>query len=256
MSLRLHEVHPSIVHYPLALVPAALLIDVVGRVSGSRALMRTGRYLMPAAAVAGVAAGVAGLVAQQAVRTSAHSHKMLVTHRNLNMALVSATGALAIARARRERPGWGYLLVGFAGAALMQYTAYLGGKMVYSHGVGVEAAKGVRPSDSPEIRREGLGDVVRLALLHIRDGLGRTLRELMHGEIAPMLRFRRADSEAQQAEMRGFEDSRQLEDEEAGRYSVTGYGGAQGGYGSSYYGGRERGTRGGDSRDDTRIGPR
>ncbi|HEU4627014.1 MAG TPA: DUF2231 domain-containing protein [Steroidobacteraceae bacterium] len=254
MSLRLHEVHPSIVHYPLALVPAALLIDVIGRVTGSRALMRTGRYLMPAAAITGVAAGVAGLVAQQAVRTSPHSHKMLVTHRNLNIALVSATGALAVARARRERPGWGYLLAGFAGVAALQYTAYLGGKMVYSHGVGVEAEKGVRSSDAPEIHREGLGDVVRLALHHIRDGIGRTLRELARGEIAPMLRFRRADSEAQQAGTRGFED-RHLEDEEAGRYSVTGYGGAQGGYGSSYHGRGDRGPRGGDSRDDTRIGP-
>jgi hypothetical protein len=33
----------------------------------------------------------------------------------------------------------------------MSYSAYLGGKMVYEHGVGVKPADGLRDGDSPEV---------------------------------------------------------------------------------------------------------
>ena len=30
MSMRIHELHPSLAHYPLALFPAAVIADLVG----------------------------------------------------------------------------------------------------------------------------------------------------------------------------------------------------------------------------------
>src|SRR3712207_8356105 len=40
MTLRLHEIHPSIVHFPLTLVPASLILDAIGQATGSRGLDR------------------------------------------------------------------------------------------------------------------------------------------------------------------------------------------------------------------------
>lgn len=142
MPIRIHELHPSFVHFPLALFPAALVADVAGRVSGNRWLMKLGARLMPVAAASGAVAAVAGLVAQEAVAAKGASHDVLVTHRNLNLALVLATSLLAAARRKRGEPSLAYLACGMGGLLVMSYTAYLGGKMVYQHGVGVEAAGG------------------------------------------------------------------------------------------------------------------
>lgn len=92
MGMRMHEVHPAVVHFPLTLAPLALLADVVGRVSRRDDLMDLGGVLMPIAAETGVIAGAAGLVAQEAVTANGRSHDLLVTHRNLNLVMVAALG--------------------------------------------------------------------------------------------------------------------------------------------------------------------
>ena len=138
--MRVHEVHPAIAHFPVALLPTAVAADLVGRLTDDASLMDMGRQLMPLAAASVAAAGIAGFAAQEAVRTSDVSHDILVTHRTLNIGLLALSVGLAAIRARSRRPSAGYLLAGLAGAALVTYSSYLGGRMVYAHGVGVEPA--------------------------------------------------------------------------------------------------------------------
>ncbi|HEX2197909.1 MAG TPA: DUF2231 domain-containing protein, partial [Burkholderiales bacterium] len=95
MALRLHEIHPSLVHYPLALFPASVLADLFGRLTGSRGLMKTGAALMPLAAGSAVVTGAAGLVAQESVRHEGRAHDLLVTHRSLNLGLIGLSVAMA-----------------------------------------------------------------------------------------------------------------------------------------------------------------
>lgn len=192
MALRIHHLHPSLAHFPLTLLPASLALDLIGRASGSEPLMAVARHLMPLAAGSAVATGVAGLVAQEAVRTTGRAHDVLVTHRNLNLGLIGLTAALAAWRGKRLRPSAGYLLTGLAGVAAMNYTAYLGGEMVYVHGVGVESANGLKKSEAPEIRRGQLATVLRMSAAHAMHALQHAMRHLMDGEIAPFLR-RRSD---------------------------------------------------------------
>jgi uncharacterized membrane protein len=172
MAMRLHEVHPSLVHFPLTLVPTALALDALGHVTNNTALSRVGRYLMPLAASSAVVTAVAGYAAQAAVRAEGEAHDMLVTHRNLNTGLVALTSAMALARMGRERVGAFYWLLGLAGIATMGYTAYLGGKMVYSHRVGVEP-HGVNVDASPEIRPGSIGQAVRKAAKNITEQANR-----------------------------------------------------------------------------------
>jgi uncharacterized membrane protein len=242
MALRLHEVHPSLVHFPLALLPASLLLDIAGAVTGNKELMKAGRFLMPLTVASGGITALAGLIAQQSVRADGRAHDMLVTHRNLNVALLGMAGVLAGMRMRRERPGWGYLAMGLAGFAAMNYSAYLGGKMVYAEGVGSEANRGVSLSDSPEIRRGSILRTLALSLRHIAQGLLRAAREILHGELLPSLRHDASQawkarklalqSRADRGSEGGYD---KVEREEAVRYRATGHSGAQGGYGSSYY---------------------
>lgn len=191
MAIRLHEVHPTLAHFPLALLPVAFLADLVGRLTGCAGLMKAGEKLMPVAALGGVATAAAGLAAQEAVEPG-DAHDILITHRNLNAGLVGLVGVLALARLGKPRPGTGYLLASAGAMAGMVYTAYLGGKMVYHHGVGVIPAKGIREAADPELRSGQWHQVAGIAADNIRSATRHAVRHLREGNIAPAL-GRKAD---------------------------------------------------------------
>ncbi|EYD77462.1 hypothetical protein Rumeso_00887 [Rubellimicrobium mesophilum DSM 19309] len=183
-------IHPLRVHFPLALLPTAIAADAVGAMTDNRALMDMGKTFMPLAVASMAATGVAGFAAQEEVRAEGEAHDMLVTHRNLNVGLLLMSAGPAVLRSGQERPGRGYLLAGLAGAALMTYTGYLGGKMIYRHGVG--AVEGHDPDHSVRIERGHLGEAARIAATDVARGVAHAAQQVAHGELAPHLRRGRA----------------------------------------------------------------
>ncbi|MBJ6128442.1 DUF2231 domain-containing protein [Microvirga splendida] len=190
MPMRVQEVHPAIAHFPVALLPTAVVCDLVGRLTDNDALMETGRQLMPIAAASAAATGIAGFAAQEAVRTRDVSHDLLVTHRTLNIGLLALSVGLAAIRARSRRPSAGYLLAGLAGAALVTYSGYLGGRMVYAHGVGVDPADGIEHERAPEMPRDGFGRAARTAAGNIGQAIRHTAQDMAQGQIAPRIQDR------------------------------------------------------------------
>ncbi len=176
MAVRLREVHPVVVHAPIALLPLAVVADVLGRVTRRRSLREAGRHLMPVAAVGAAAAALTGLVAQHEVQADGRARDMLVTHRNVNLTVVGLTTLLATWRWRQRAPSSGYLALGLAGVGLLGYSAYLGTKMVYAHGVGVDAAGGIRPAGRTGPERGNAAAV--------RTAAGDMLRGLTHAAAA------------------------------------------------------------------------
>ncbi|MGI8548680.1 MAG: DUF2231 domain-containing protein [Gemmatimonadaceae bacterium] len=187
MSMRLQEIHPALVHFPITLLPTALSADAIGRLTGSESLMEMGRRTMPFAAAAALAAGISGLIAQEAVRAEGKAHDDLITHRNLNLALIGLTAILATKRSKTRRPSLGYLAAGLAGLGAMSYTAYLGGRMVYEHGVGVRPAGGVLAGAAPEVRLDNAPHVAKLAGEDIVHGAQHAAADLADGKIVPSL---------------------------------------------------------------------
>lgn len=185
MPIGLQEMHPAVVHFPIAFLPLSLGADALGRLTGDYAFLEMGRRTMPLAAASAVNAAVFGLIAQEAVHAQGQAHDLLVTHRTLNAGLVALTTALAARRLRTHRPGMGYLAVGLAALGVMGYSAYVGGRMAYAHGVGVKPAGGLNEARGPEI---GLGNVdegARAAAANLSDGVGGAAREYAAGELAP-----------------------------------------------------------------------
>ena len=174
MAVRLNEVHPSIVHFPIALIPVAVAADLLGRVTGSRALAETGRTLMP--------------VAQEEAKAEGRAHDILVTHRNLNLSLTALTTALATWRWAEEEASPGYLAHALAGIGALSYSAYLGGKMVYEHGVGVRPADGLRAGDSPELTPGHAREVARRVVEDVERGIPHAIDDVRHGDVLPALR--------------------------------------------------------------------
>lgn len=193
--MRLQELHPAMVHFPIALLPLSVGADALGRITGSRVLSEVGRGTMPLAAAGAILAGLTGLIAQESARVREDAHPLLVTHRNLNVALITLTSFLARRRAAHRRPGLGYLAAGVGGVGFMVYTAYLGGRMVYEHGVGVKPAGGLEEDAAPEIRAQSAGRAARLAREHLLHGIRHAWEHLRQGEVAPLIAGNEAGSE-------------------------------------------------------------
>lgn len=194
MAIRLHEVHPALVHLPIVTLPLAVGADLLGRATGDPDLLEVGRRAMTVAAAGALVSAITGLIAQEEVSTEGESHDMLITHRNLNLLATLTATAMATWRSRRE-PSAGYLALGLAGIGVVGYTAYLGGKMVYQHGVGVEAADGLYDKRVPELRRGQIGRVARQSVRDLEKALPAAVKELGEGKVAPSLaRHERAEA--------------------------------------------------------------
>ena len=185
MAAKLQELHPTLVHFPIALLPAAIVADLLAHVTGSRTLSAVGRALMPVAAASAALAAAAGLVAQQEVEATGEAEALLVTHRNMNLALTTVGTAMAVWRASEEEAGPAYLALGLAALGGLSYSAYLGGKMVYEFGVGVKPADGLREGDAPELAPGHLAEAGRRALGDLKASVRPVVDDLKAGRLAP-----------------------------------------------------------------------
>lgn len=169
MAMRTHELHPALVHAPLALLPTAAIADLFAASSPrDRRLDRTARALWWATAGSGLAAGLAGMAASQEVelRTD-RARDMMFLHGIGNVGLVVAALGIATWRSR-NRASLTSALAGLVAASAATYTAYLGGQLVYAHGAGVTSVGGAAAETPALFSRAG---PARLGLDAMR-GLG------------------------------------------------------------------------------------
>lgn len=171
----------------MAFLPLSLGADALGRLTGDYALLEMGRRTMPLAAAGAATAAVFGLIAQEAVHAEGQAHDLLVTHRTRNAGLVGVTAALAARRLRSTRPGLGYLAVGLAALGAMGYSAYVGGRIAYEHGLGVKPAGGLNEARGPEVRLDNVAESARIAADNLGRGARGAARETASGELVPAL---------------------------------------------------------------------
>jgi uncharacterized membrane protein len=187
MALRLQELHPTLVHLPLAFLPLAVGSEILGALTGRPAFRTFGRRAITVAAVGAAASAITGLIAGEEVNVEGESRDMLMTHRNLNVTATMVAIAMALWRRRVEKADLAYLATGLAGIGVVSYTAYIGGQLVYEHGVGVDPAKGVWRPDAPQLKRAQLGRFVHDAAVDVWHGIRHMGQELRQGKIVPAL---------------------------------------------------------------------
>ncbi len=187
MAVRPQQMHPAFVHLPIALLPLAVGADLLGCATGNGSLHNFGRKAIAIAAAGALGSAVAGLIAGEEVNVEGVSHDMLVTHRNLNFVATVVATSMAVWRAEHERPNAIYLGVGVVGAGVLAYTAYLGGKLVYDIGVGVEPAHGVYRTDAPTLRAGQVGAFFETALSDLLHGVQHMVQEVRKGQLVPTI---------------------------------------------------------------------
>jgi uncharacterized membrane protein len=187
MAIRLQQMHPALVHLPVALLPLAVGADLLGRATGNQALLSFGQKAICVAAIGALGAVASGLIAGEEVNVEGESREMLITHRNLNLVATLAATAMAIWRASHRRPSTLYLGAGAAGIGIVAYTAYLGGKLVYDTGVGVEPAHGVYRADAPSLQAGQVRAFVKTAATDLVHGVQHMAQEVRKGQVVPTL---------------------------------------------------------------------
>lgn len=187
MAIRLEQIHPSLVHLPIALLPLAVGVDLLGAVTGNRSLLTCGRRAITAAAAGAAASAVTGLIAGEEVNVEGASRDKLMTHRNLNAVVTTIATGMAIWRARHAEPTAGYFGAGIIGMAILAYTAYLGGELVYESGVGVAPAHGVYRPNAPTLRADHMGEAVGAAATDLAHGVQHMAQELREGYFVPAI---------------------------------------------------------------------
>lgn len=146
MGMRVHELHSAAVHAPLVLLPAAALVDLSATFGGRPGRAALGRKLWWLGVGAGALAGVAGLAASQEVKADdRRADDMMWLHGIGNFTILLGGLGLALWRTF-HRPSVASSVIGAAAVTMAAYTAYLGGEMVYAHGVGVRAMPQLAPT--------------------------------------------------------------------------------------------------------------
>lgn len=147
------NVHPLVVHFPIALWIAAVVVDLVGLMRPRTAwAIASASFLYPAAAIS---AGVAYLTGRRAAATvllPGMADPIVLQHWNWALVTTSAFVLITLARLyvrfkRPPTPFWMRTLV--TAAALLALVALFetgtrGGRLVFEQGVGVAAPAGYR----------------------------------------------------------------------------------------------------------------
>jgi uncharacterized membrane protein len=132
----IHAWHPFIVHLPLVALVLAVAFDILAAWR-SAARWRDAASLLWWLGLAGATAAViTGLLAYNRVDHSDPAHEVMTLHRNL--ALASSAVLIACALWRWRRPfSRAAAALGVVGALGLGIVGYLGGEMVYRHGLGI-----------------------------------------------------------------------------------------------------------------------
>ena len=138
------NVHPMIVHFPIAFLSAFFVLELVGAILRRPALRQAASWMIYLGAFGAAAAVVAGLVAEANVPHGQGVHDVMEWHERLMLMVFGLSVVLA---AWRALAGFSFSMMAqglhlFVASVMMTLLVFgtdLGGWMVYRHGVGVQS---------------------------------------------------------------------------------------------------------------------
>jgi len=140
----LQNIHPILVHFPIAFLYGAALLYFLAAIRASEALKWTALWMLVPGALGAAAAVASGLYAAPGLMVSVSvRHELLRHHKHLMVAASAVTGVLTVwALAMRPMPTRGryVFLAGLIAVMwLIAAGADIGGEMVYGYNAGGSA---------------------------------------------------------------------------------------------------------------------
>ncbi len=137
------NLHPLIVHFPVALLTVGVLCDAMGILGRRDPFLKTGYLLLILGAGGAVAAALTGESAAEIAEKIPGIQADLEQHETLSTAAAWLSVALTLARTHLSfkkcfagTVRLVYLLLALALAGLISASGYTGGHMVYTYGAG------------------------------------------------------------------------------------------------------------------------
>ena len=134
-SIKKHPLHPMLVAFPVGLWIFSLVADVLGRVTDNERWEAVALYAMGGGIVGALIAAIPGLVDLMAMRDP-RVKRIGVLHMVINLVAVGVTFDFFLRW--NGRTGDLPVALSVVGVLLILVGGWLGGEMVYVHGVAVE----------------------------------------------------------------------------------------------------------------------
>ncbi len=145
-----YHLHPVAVHFPIALLTAGLAAALYRAARGGPTWLNEAvSWLLWLGALSAWAAFGLGLLAQESAPHVPPAWETLADHETLAHWTVGLFTALSIWRIWMHRKGYragrgaalAFIAAWLAAAGVLAKTAHLGGRLVYTHGMGVDAGE-------------------------------------------------------------------------------------------------------------------
>lgn len=138
------NIHPLLVHFPIALLSTFFAIDLLGSLAKKNHWRSIASCLLYLGTIAAVLTVIAGFNAADTVAHGQAVHSIMENHEHFGVAVLSLAIVLSIWRLFSHGLIFGganvfFLLLSAILVAIMTLGADLGGLMVYHHGVAVDA---------------------------------------------------------------------------------------------------------------------
>jgi uncharacterized membrane protein len=135
-SIKGHPIHAMLVPVAIGLWVFALVADIAAAVTGNQEWRTAAFYAIGAGVAGALLAAAPGLIDLLSIRDP-HVRRIGFTHMVLNLAAVVLFALNFLLRWRNDGYA-GPILLTLLGNALISFSGWLGGELVYRHGVGVD----------------------------------------------------------------------------------------------------------------------
>lgn len=132
-----HPFHAAAVALPIGAWAAAVVFDVVALATGDGAFVTGARWLYGIGVLGALLAAVFGLLDYSRLTPGTRAKRIATTHLLLNSGAIVVFGVAWIAHLGGEDPTIAGLVLGLVGLAGLGVSGFLGGELVFRHGVRV-----------------------------------------------------------------------------------------------------------------------
>ena len=140
-AAHLQNLHPLVVHFPIAFLFGATLLYFVGASSRNESITGAALWVLVLGAIGAVLSAGTGLYASEGVMIAPSVRDaLLIHHRNQMVAVTALAGVLtvwaAVARPLPRRGRWAFLIGLIAMCVLIARGADYGGRLVFDYNAG------------------------------------------------------------------------------------------------------------------------